>query len=203
MIGFFWAFWATEVVGSWVGASRVGPAFAEILREEEELSRCARGVGCSDSTALCGPSRCRWLVFGPMGRGLRWWWVCLVFWALWATEVVGSWVGASRVGPRLHRFFGRRKSFRAAREGWGAQTPLLSAARSRCRSVMSGVMLLTFGDRLLWEDWRLGTGWTLDGLRIGDRLVWVGGRAPRDRSCARREARGRYGFFALCAKWRG
>ena len=34
-----------DEAGSWVSASRGGPAFAEILRKEEELSRGARGVG--------------------------------------------------------------------------------------------------------------------------------------------------------------
>ena len=32
-----------------MSASRGGPAFAEILRKEEELSRCARGVELSSA----------------------------------------------------------------------------------------------------------------------------------------------------------
>jgi hypothetical protein len=193
MIGFFWAFWATEVVGSRVGASRVGPAFAEILRKEEELSRCARGVGCSDSTALCGPSRCRWLVFGPMGRGLRWWWVCLVFWALWATEVVGSWVGASRVGPAFAEILRKEEELSRCARGVGC-----SDSTALCGPVplplgdVRGDVADFWGQAGLWMDCGLGTGW-----------FGSVGVAPRDRSCARREARGRYGFFALCAKGGG
>ena len=41
----FWVFRGDDLAGSWVSASRGGPAFAEILRKEEELSRDARGVG--------------------------------------------------------------------------------------------------------------------------------------------------------------
>ena len=33
------------LLGRWQQFGRDGPAFAEILRKEEELSRCARGVG--------------------------------------------------------------------------------------------------------------------------------------------------------------
>ena len=41
----FWVFRGDDLAGSWVSASRGGPAFAEILRKKEELSRGARGVG--------------------------------------------------------------------------------------------------------------------------------------------------------------
>ncbi len=49
-----------------------------------------------------------------------------------------------------------------------------------------------WGQAGLWMDCGLGTGW-----------FGSVGVAPRDRSCARREARGRYGFFALGAKGGG
>ena len=44
--GFFGGvFQGDDKAGSWVSVPRGGPAFAEILRKKEELSRCARGVG--------------------------------------------------------------------------------------------------------------------------------------------------------------
>ena len=44
--GFFGGvFRGDDEAGSWVSVPRGGPAFAEILRKKEELSRDARGVG--------------------------------------------------------------------------------------------------------------------------------------------------------------
>ena len=48
----FWVFRGDDLAGSWVSASRGGPAFAEILRKEEELSRDARGVGVAQTPQL-------------------------------------------------------------------------------------------------------------------------------------------------------
>ena len=91
--------------------------------------RAAReGWVCSDSTALFGPSRCCWVIFGRMGIGLR----RRRGWPERLEPYRGG--GSSLVGAdlRLQRFFGRRKSFRAAREGWVCSDSTALFGPSRC-----------------------------------------------------------------------
>ena len=100
--------------------------------EGRAFARCARGGFCSDSTALFGPSRCCWVIFGRMGIRL---------WRRrgWPERLEPYWGGGSSlVGTdlRSQRFFGRRKSFRAAREGWGCSDSTALSGPSRGRSVL-------------------------------------------------------------------
>jgi hypothetical protein len=111
----------------------------------------------------------------------------------WGQAGLGRW--ACSAGPvlRAQGSSGEVWIFRAVREG---ERVIASSACSGPVPLPLGNVRGDFADFWgqagLWMDCGLGTGW-----------FGSVGAAPRDRSCARREARGRYGLFALCAKGRG
>jgi hypothetical protein len=185
------------------------------LRDRSCARREARGrIGfCAARRVFCGSlpmlapdrSRCRLLGvlcgrrvrlsafgYGCAGRFLGfWWWGALWFW---------RW-GGMPLGALRDRSCARREArgedrlLRCA-QGFCGSLPMLAPDRSRCRSlgVLCGrrVRLSAFGygcaERFLGF-WWWGALW-----------FWRWGGMPwgalRDRSCARREARGRIGFCA-------
>jgi hypothetical protein len=158
-----------QVVGS--GLRRAVPALAGRLGEGLGFRASREGWVCSPSMLASARSRCRWVLLGtgyPLklgtGCGER------------MRQVVGS--GLRGAVPALAGRLGEGLGFRASREGMVCSPSMLASARSPYRWV-------GFGDRLPLE--------TGDRLRGADE-AGRGVRAPQGRACARRKARGRFGF---------